>query len=170
VQSMPYEDRCACAVDVMIDAFGVRRLGGACRLLQSSRLAGEETMRLCSRQGSQRRRRCDCTTARRRLSLCLYLYDGSMLSLDALRRQGSRGRRRCERGCFDGLSIDVLIDALGAVLLHDDSEEAVAWTTARRRLSLGLDDGSEAVAWLVVVVPTASRSLSLFSRLHERDD
>jgi hypothetical protein len=42
-----------------------------------------------------------------------------------------------------------------------------------RRLGGGcrLDDGSEeAVAWLVVVVVvvTASRSLSLFSRLHER--
>jgi hypothetical protein len=86
------EEAVAWLVDARIDAFGVRRLGGACRLLQSSRLAEEETMR----------------------------------------------------------------KGLGCRL---------AWTTARRRLSL-----DALLVAVVVVVPTASRSLSLFSRLHERDD
>jgi hypothetical protein len=55
--------------------------GGDDALVQSSRLAEEETMR----EGS--------TTARSRLSLDAVVFDGSEEAVDALLRQGSRRRR-----------------------------------------------------------------------------
>jgi hypothetical protein len=69
----------------------VKALGGgdnARGLVQSSRLSEEETMRRawCSRQGSQGRRRCEQTTARRRLSLGL--VQSSRLSGEETMRWG----------------------------------------------------------------------------------
>jgi hypothetical protein len=91
--------RCDGAVDARIDALClVRRLGGGCRLYDGS----EEAVA--------------CRTACRRLSLVGRLVGGCRLALllvrlTARRRPvdafvassgGSRRRRRCERGCFDG--------------------------------------------------------------------
>jgi hypothetical protein len=105
----------------------VDAVGGSMRLVQSSRLSEEETMRWLGAvalafDGSEE-------ASRRWFAVVKALRGGDEAMAWCCCTLHSTARRRLSLGLYDGWRL-----SLG---LYDGSEEAVAWTTAQRRLSLG---------------------------------